>query len=129
MLDWQGPSGVPTHGGPISLESEGDRKAEGERYRQLRWTETATIHVQGQGRRAAREGAGGEEPHSEPRKLEGENLGNGWAGTAPRGPGSMEKDEVGKSYHICLRRVWVTLGKSSGRLMGCKADFEKLRRE
>lgn len=45
--------------GPVSLESEGDRKAEGERHRQLRWTQTATIHVQGQGRGAAREGAGG----------------------------------------------------------------------
>ena len=88
-----------------------------------------TIHVQGQGGRAAREGAGGEEPHSEPRKLEGENLGNGWVGTAPRDPGSMEKDEAGKSYYICLGRLWITLGKSSGRLMGFKADFEKLRRE
>ena len=74
-------------------------------------------------------GEGVEEPHSEPQKLEAENLGNGQVGTAPHGPGSMEKDEVGKSYHICLRRLWVTLGKSSGRLMGCKADFEKLRRE
>ena len=70
-----------------------------------------------------------EESRSEPQKLEGENLEDRQVGTAPHGPGSIEKDEVGKSYHICLRRLWVTLGKSSGRLMGCKEDFEKLRRE
>lgn len=63
----------------------------------MRWTETVTIHVQGQGGRAAREGAGGKGGSFRTAEATGGEFGDGWVGTAPHGPEQSKRMKLGRA--------------------------------